>query len=68
MRIRLNLPSNAVASGEHGNGAWHTVTRAIAILMVITGSNAALGQGALVGVSPTKAAVADTTTTGSGAA
>ncbi len=66
MRIRLNLPCNAVASGEHGNGAWHTVTRAIAILMVITGSNAALGQGVLVGVSPTEAAVADKTATGSG--
>jgi len=66
MRIRLNLPSNFVASGEHGNGAWHIVTQAIATLMVIVGSNAALGQGALVGVAPTKSAVDGATTTGSG--
>ena len=66
MRIHLNLPSNAVASGEHGNGVWHISIQTIAILMAITVSNAALGQDGLVEVVPTQVAVANTTTTGSG--
>ena len=66
MRIRLNLPSNFVASGEHGNGFWHIFTQAIAALLLIATSNAVSGQNALVGVSPTKPTVANATTTGSG--
>ena len=66
MRIRLNLPSNLVASGEHGNGNWHIVARAIALLIVIAVCNNANGQNALFGVAPTDATQANAATTGSG--
>lgn len=65
MKIRLNLPSNIVASGEHGNGAWHSIARIVAMLMVMGTSSVAMGQSALVGVAPTRA-VPNDTATGSG--
>ena len=66
MRIHLNLPSNTVASGEHGNGVWHIVTRNIAVLLVIAVSNTVLGQDPLVEVVPTQVTVANANSTGSG--
>ncbi|MCH1440831.1 MAG: hypothetical protein L7W43_14305 [Rubripirellula sp.] len=66
MRIRLNLPSNFVASGEHGNGVWYIGTQTIAILIMIAGCNSVWGQTALVGVSPTQATASDTANTGNG--
>jgi hypothetical protein len=64
MRIRLNLPSNLVAPGEHGNGAWHIVARAIALLMVIAACNNATGQNASFGVAPTVATPPNATGSG----
>ncbi len=66
MRIRLNLPGSIVASGEHGNGVWHIVTRCIAILLVSVASHTAFGQSALFGVASTEATPAAAATTGSG--
>lgn len=66
MKIQLNLPSNSVASGAHGNDVWHTTTRAIAILLMIAGYNSAWGQTALIGVTPMEATVPSNTATGSG--